>query len=69
MDPDGLGGEPTLENCQVRCTVCKKGKDKIDNARMTKADNVAKATYGLQPKRRKMGYRKFDGTIVPPRWR
>lgn len=49
MDPDGLGGEPTLENCQVRCTVCKKSKDKTDNAIMTKADNVTKSAYGLKP--------------------
>lgn len=53
MDPDGLGGEPTLDNCQVRCTNCKVKKDKVDNARMVKADNVLKASYGLKPSKTK----------------
>ena len=52
MDPDGLGGEPTLENCQVRCTNCKKTKDKVDNKIMAKADAVLKASYGLKPAKR-----------------
>lgn len=70
MDPDGLGGDNTLENCQVRCANCKKAKDKVDNARMTKADNVAKASYGLKRKKkpfpgsRASGWkRKIDGTV------
>jgi 5-methylcytosine-specific restriction protein A len=51
LDPDGLGGEPTLENCGVWCTrPCSKGKDKIDNPRMAKADAVLKSTYGLRAK-------------------
>lgn len=54
MDPDGLGGDPTAENCQVRCTNCKKAKDKVDNAIMAKADAVLKKTYGLEPSRQKM---------------
>lgn len=52
MDPDGLGGEPTLENCQVRCTNCKKAKDKVDNKIMAKADAVLKKSYGLEPSKR-----------------
>jgi hypothetical protein len=49
LQPDGLGGEPTLENCGVYCDVCAKDKDKIDNPRMAKADAVLKETYGLKP--------------------
>ena len=30
MDPDGLGGKATLENCQIRCRNCKVSKDKIE---------------------------------------
>ncbi|SHG87066.1 hypothetical protein [Bradyrhizobium erythrophlei] len=52
MDPDGLGGEPTAENCQVRCTVCKKSKDKVDNKIMSTADRKLKAAYGLKPSKR-----------------
>jgi 5-methylcytosine-specific restriction protein A len=51
--PDGLGGEPTLENCKVHCTVCADKKtQEEDNPRMRKADAVAKRTYGLLPTKR-----------------
>ena len=49
LDPDGLGGKPTLQNCGAWCDVCSTAKDKIDNPRMRKADAVTKATYGLKP--------------------
>jgi hypothetical protein len=56
LDPDGLGGEPTLENCGVWCAVpCSSKKThEIDNPRMAKADRVLKKTYGLTPSRQKM---------------
>ncbi|WP_024516942.1 hypothetical protein [Bradyrhizobium sp. Tv2a-2] len=60
MDPDGLGGDPTAENCQVRCRNCKKTKDKVDNAIMTKADNVLKASYGLKRKTKKIQSKGFE---------
>lgn len=63
LDPDGLGGEPTLENCGAWCDVCAIAKDKIDNPRMAKADRVLKANYGLQAKRKKIqspGFRKAE---------
>lgn len=49
LDPDGLGGQPTIENCGVWCDVCSLAKDKIDNPRMAKADAVLRQTYGLGP--------------------
>lgn len=53
VQPDGLGGEPTLDNCKVHCTVCADVKTHTeDNPRMRKADAVLKATYGLKPARR-----------------
>lgn len=60
MDPDGLGGEPTLENCQVRCGNCKVKKDKTDNKIMATADRKLKAAFGLKPaKRSKLQSRGF----------
>lgn len=42
--PDGLGGEPTFENCRVLCsgsaTSCHAIKTEADKALMQKADNV-----------------------------
>lgn len=50
---DGLGGEPTIENCKVHCTVCADVKTHTeDNPRMRKADAVLKSTYGLKPAKR-----------------
>lgn len=65
LDPDGLGGEPTLENCGVWCAVpCSSKKTRTEDVpRMAKADAVLKKTYGLQPSRKKMqgqGFRKAD---------
>lgn len=61
LQPDGLGGEPTLENCGAWCDVCARAKDKIDNPMMAKADRVTRKTYGLTPARQKInspGFRK-----------
>ena len=57
ITPDGLQGEPTLENCKIHCTACKKVKDKIDNAIMAKADRVLKRSYGLMPAKQKIASR------------
>lgn len=61
IQADGLDGEPTLENCKVHCTVCKKKKDKVDNAIMAKADRVLKKTFGLKPKGKPMPGSKASG--------
>jgi hypothetical protein len=59
--PDGLGGEPTLENCKVHCKTCADVKTFTeDNPRMAKADAVLKANFGLQAKRKKIQSRGFD---------
>lgn len=56
LDPDGLGGEPTLENCGVWCKrPCSHNKThKEDNPRMRKADRVFKKDFGLTPARKKI---------------
>lgn len=64
--PDGLGGEPTLDNCGVWCRVpCSKNKTFTeDNPRMAKADRVLRKSYGLTPKRKSInsaGFRKPPG--------
>ena len=49
--PDGLGGEPTLENCQVLCTNCHHVKTvERDRPPMQKADNVASKHFGYAGK-------------------
>ncbi len=63
LQPDGLGGGPTLENCGVWCAVpCSKNKTaREDNPRMAKADRVLRKTYGLEPSRESFqsaGFRK-----------
>lgn len=60
--PDGLGGEPTLENCKVHCRTCAEIKTVTeDNPRMQKADRVLKKNHGLRPVRKQIhsaGFRK-----------
>jgi hypothetical protein len=64
---DGLGGEPTAENCKVHCLGCKVGKDKVDNKIMSTADRKLKAAFGLKPaKRSKLKTRGF-GKAPPQR--
>lgn len=60
--PDGLGGQPTLDNCKVHCKNCADVKTFTeDNPRMQKADRVLKKNFGLRPARQKIqstGFRK-----------
>jgi hypothetical protein len=69
VQPDGLGGEPTAENCKVFCRkVCAKKKTvEEDNPRMAKADRVLKAAYGLKRKTTKIKSKGF--AKAPPQRR
>lgn len=50
---DGLGGEPTFENCRVLCQACHSAKTHgHDNPIMTKADRQARKHLGLGRKKR-----------------
>lgn len=69
--PDGLSGEPTLENCRVQCRSCGRDKDKVDNPLMAKADRMLKKSYGLKrksrpfPGARNSGLKKkMDGSVI-----
>lgn len=61
VNPDGLTGGPTLENCQVLCTPCHKAKtarDKGDIARaVRRQDNHLGVT---DPHRRRLQSRGFE---------
>lgn len=60
VQPDGLGGEPTLENCKVHCKNCADVKTRTeDNPRMVKADRVLRSEYKLGPARQKIKSRGF----------
>jgi hypothetical protein len=62
VQPDGLGGEPTMANIAVYCDVCADRKTFAeDNPRMQKADRVLKATFGLKRKKRPMPGSKASG--------
>lgn len=55
--PDGLGGEPTLINCQVLCSACHHEKTVTrDRPVMAKADRQRRKHFGLGKERR--GFRK-----------
>jgi 5-methylcytosine-specific restriction endonuclease McrA len=64
--PDGLGGEPTLENCQVLCDNCHEEKThKHDRPIMQKADNIRKKHLGQKPKRPWSQFKKkMNGQVV-----
>jgi len=51
VKPDGLGGEPTLENCQCLCGKCHRIKThEEDRPVMAKADRQKKAAAGIKRK-------------------
>jgi 5-methylcytosine-specific restriction enzyme A len=53
--PDGLGGEPTLDNCVVRCTACHGLKTaKKDVPAIAKADRVKAKSIGAKQARNPM---------------
>jgi len=63
--PDALGGEPTLENCQVLCKTCHDDKTrKTDVPRIAKTKRQGRKHMGIKKARTIRAWRKFDGTPV-----
>ena len=46
--PDSMGGEATLENCQVLCSACDKAKTAQDAADRAKAQRREDAHHGIR---------------------
>ena|SRR5579859_911304 len=59
--PDGLGGDPTLENCVVLCIACHKDKTtKRDVPTIAKAKRIADKHIGIKSNRQKIASRGFQ---------
>lgn len=48
IDPDGLTGEPTLENCQVLCAPCHLEKTRLDVKHIAQAKRREDAHRGIR---------------------
>jgi 5-methylcytosine-specific restriction protein A len=68
--PDWMGGEPTLENCQVICSACDKPKTAKDQGDIAKAKRIRAKHAGIRkpsrfPCSRDSRWKKrMDGTVV-----
>ena len=63
--PDGLGGEPTLDNCAVLCVACHKDKTTSkDVPAIAKTKRIQDRERGIKKPRSMTRWRKFDGTVV-----
>lgn len=63
--PDGLGGEPTLENCQVLCRSHHDAKTfKKDVPAIAKSKRIQRRRAGIKKERTIRAWRKFNGTPV-----
>ncbi len=63
--PDALGGEPTLDNCQVLCRACHKVKTgKQDIPRIAKTKRISDREKGIRKPRTITRWRRFDGSVV-----
>lgn len=63
--PDGLGGEPTLDNCQVLCTPCHGQKTRrCDVPAIAKAKRIEDRQRGIKKPRSIRAWRRFNGTPV-----
>lgn len=63
--PDGLGGEPTLDNCRVLCVACHGVKTrKLDVPAIAKTKRISDRAKGIKRPRTIRSWRKFNGDIV-----
>ena len=68
-NPDGLTGEPTLENCRVLCKACHGAKTVKDVAMIARAKRRELKHAGIKKSGWTIPGRKFDGTPIPSRKR
>lgn len=62
---DGLGGEPTLDNCAVLCTACHGDKTAMhDVPRIAKVKRIQDRERGIRKPRTITAWRNFKGEIV-----
>ena len=63
--PDGLGGEPTLENCQVLCRSHHDIKTrKADVPAIAKSKRIRMREAGIKKRSTFRGWRKMNGDLV-----
>lgn len=62
--PDQMGGEPTLENCQVICRECDKDKTAKDAGDIAKAKRRQRKSLGIKKPRTITRWRKMNGQPV-----
>jgi 5-methylcytosine-specific restriction endonuclease McrA len=69
--PDQMGGEPTLENCQVICRECDRDKTGRDQSDIAKAKRRERKDAGIRKRstfpcsRDTRFKKKLDGSVVP----
>ncbi len=68
-NPDGLTGEPTLENCKVLCFACHKVKTKKDVGDIAKARRRERKHIGATKPRRSIPGKRFNGDPIPSVWK
>ncbi len=62
---DGLGGEPTLDNCKVLCHACHGEKTaKHDVPLIAKTKRIQDRHNGIKKRRTMTSWRKFNGDVV-----
>ena len=63
--PDALGGEPSLENCEVLCINCDATRTyQTDIPRIAKSKRVRRVHAGIKKPRKITRWRKFNGEPV-----
>lgn len=62
------GGDNSLENCAAICRACHKVLTRSDAGRKAKTRTKSDRAKGIRPRKRRMGYTRFDGTVVYPRY-
>jgi len=63
-NPDGLTGDPTLDNCRVLCRSCHSIKTPHDVATIAKAKRRERRHAGIKKPRSIKSWRRFSGEIV-----